>query len=138
MSNWQQTRTGYQLSCTLFFLMSFCSWLIKKKNLISFAIIPQNRATPKEIVQWFLWKNQTSLLVKTLCHDAFNRDPIICTCLQNFMLFTPWLSNVASKLYQNVKISPKYYVMTACHHIFMESNKFSFPRHPFYTSPFQE
>jgi len=30
MSNWQPIKIGYQLSPTLFFLMSLCSWLIKK------------------------------------------------------------------------------------------------------------
>ena len=32
MNNWQQIRVGCQLSWTLFFFMSFCSWLIKKIN----------------------------------------------------------------------------------------------------------
>lgn len=30
MSNWQKIRVGYQLSWTLFFFMSFCSWLKTK------------------------------------------------------------------------------------------------------------
>lgn len=35
-----------------------------------------------------------------------------------FIAFShPWLSDVASKLYKNVKISHKYYVMTACHQL---------------------
>jgi hypothetical protein len=33
MSNWQETRIGYQFSWTLFFLMSVCSCLIKKKKI---------------------------------------------------------------------------------------------------------
>jgi len=89
---------------------------ISHLTLDSFEILLQNRVTPSEIVPRFQWQNLTFMLDTKSRYATQNRDTIPCFLdFQIFCFSRPWISHVASEPYQNVKISPKNYAVTACH-----------------------